>query len=125
MRCTTVSSARVRRWRHPRRISSRRKQSGRSPDQRPSSSDFLDRLDLPAQAEQARFAPGLRDRGVDSAAARRVVQVRDDLIRSSRRLPGARQLPDEEPDEDLMRVAWILSLTPIGWFAAEGAKSPE
>ncbi|AGA30586.1 ATP-dependent helicase HrpB [Singulisphaera acidiphila] len=75
------------------------------------SSDLLVRLDLLAQAEHARFSPGLRDRGVDPGGARRVVQVRDDLIRTSRRLPGARESWNEEPDEDLM-LRWVVLAYP-------------
>jgi len=53
-----------------------------------SESDLLVRLDRLEEAERARFAPGLRDRGIDPAAARQVAWVRDDLLRVARRLPG-------------------------------------
>ncbi|SIO12771.1 ATP-dependent helicase HrpB [Singulisphaera sp. GP187] len=75
------------------------------------SSDLLVRLDLLAQAEQARFSPGLRDRGLDPGAARRVAQIRDDLVRTSRRLPGARESWNEEPDEELM-LRWVALAYP-------------
>ena len=45
-----------------------------------SESDILDRLDLLAEAEAARFAPSLRSRRIDPAAARQVARLRDDLI---------------------------------------------
>ena len=45
----------------------------RGPTARPTAeSDILDRLDLLAEAEAARFAPSLRSRGIDPAAARQV-----------------------------------------------------
>ena len=45
-------------------------------------SDVLDRLELLAEAEAARFGPSLRSRGIDPAAARQVARLRDDLARS-------------------------------------------
>ena len=45
-----------------------------------SESDILDRLDLLAEAEAARFAPSLRSRGIDPAAAHQVARLRDDLL---------------------------------------------
>ncbi len=51
-------------------------------------SDLLIRLDQLVAAERARFAPNLRDVGIDPAAARQAVRIRDDLLRSARRLPG-------------------------------------
>ena len=62
-------------------------------------SDLLVRLDRLDEAERARFAPGLRDRGIDPAAARQVARVRDDLLRVARRLPGP-GIGRTEPDED-------------------------
>ena len=44
-------------------------------------SDVLVRLDLLAEAEAARFAPSLRSRGIDPAAARQVALLRDQLLR--------------------------------------------
>jgi ATP-dependent helicase HrpB len=52
------------------------------------SSDLLVRLDLLAEAERARFGPSARRPGLDLIAARRVAQVRDELIRLGRRLPA-------------------------------------
>ncbi len=51
-------------------------------------SDVLIRLDRLDEAERSRFAPGLRDRGIDPTAARQVARARDDLIRAGRGLPG-------------------------------------
>ncbi len=59
-------------------------------------SDVLIRLDRLDEAERARFAPALRDRGIDPSAARQVVKVRDDLLRVARRLPGADRPRDED-----------------------------
>jgi ATP-dependent helicase HrpB len=78
-------------------------------------SDLLVRLDRLAEAERSRFAPGLRDRGIDPAAARQVARVRDELIRLGRRLPGPahRQAhpADGEPDEAAM-LRWVLLAYP-------------
>jgi len=81
------------------------RQSGRG------TSDLLDRLDLLHQAERARFSSGLRDRGIDPSAARRIAQVRDDLVRQSRRLASAGDGQPEEPEEALM-LRWILLAYP-------------
>ena len=63
-------------------------------------SDLLIRLDQLAQAERARFAPTLRGEGIDPAAARQAVAIRDDLLRIARRLPGfADQNQGDHPDE--------------------------
>ena len=51
-------------------------------------SDLLIRHDRLHEAERARFAPSLRDSGIDPAAARQAVAIRDDLLRIARRLPG-------------------------------------
>ena len=63
-------------------------------------SDILDRLDMLAEAEAMRFAPSLRSRGIDPAAARQVALLRDELLRTrstspdearcERRRPGRR-----------------------------------
>ena len=60
-------------------------------------SDLLIRLDQLANAERARFAPSLRDQGIDPAAARQAVAIRDDLLRIARRLPG---FQDQDQDQD-------------------------
>ena len=76
-------------------------------------SDLLARLDLLAEAERARFRAQLRSRGLDPSAARRVAQVRDDLYRLGKRLPGPSR-PDAdagEPDEETM-LRWLLLAYP-------------
>jgi ATP-dependent helicase HrpB len=50
-------------------------------------SDLFVRLDAFDDAERRKFAPGLRDQGIDPMAARRVAQARDDLLRIARRWP--------------------------------------
>lgn len=70
-------------------------------------SDLLIRLDRLAAAERARFAPSLRESGIDPAAARQAAAIRDDLLRVARRLPGpdrpggTNPMPDEA---DLLRL---------------------
>jgi ATP-dependent helicase HrpB len=61
------------------------------------SSDLLHRLELLAEAERARLAPSLRDRGVDPAAARQVCKTRDELLRVARHLKSG---PSSSRDED-------------------------
>lgn len=70
-------------------------------------SDLLVRLDLLAEAERARFSPRLRERGIDPAAARRVGQVRDELLRIGRRILGARE--SAGADEDAMLRGILLA----------------
>lgn len=74
------------------------------------SSDLLARLDLLAEAEARRFAPSLRDRGIDPHAARGVARARDDFARVARRLHG--HTPDVgEPDDDAL-LRWVLLAYP-------------
>jgi ATP-dependent helicase HrpB len=68
-------------------------------------SDVLIRLDLLDEAERARFAPGLRDRGIDPFAARQVAKVRDDLLRIARRLPSPGK--NEPNEDDLLRLVLL------------------
>ena len=49
-------------------------------------SDLLPRLSMLAEAEHERFSPRLRNRGIDPAAARQAVRVRDELFRLGSRL---------------------------------------
>lgn len=60
-------------------------------------SDVLWRLDLLRQAERERFGVHLAARGVDLAAARQIVRVRDDLLRIARQLgPSLRAAPSAD-----------------------------
>ena len=74
-------------------------------------SDILPRLDLLAEAESGRFAPALRDRGIDPSAARQVARVRDDLIRLGRRLEGASRRVewDQDAREEALLKLLILA----------------
>jgi ATP-dependent RNA helicase HrpB len=68
-------------------------------------SDLLVRLDRLDEAERARFAPGLRDRGIDPAAARQVAKVRDDLLRVARKRPGGSgPRPDQADETTLLKL---------------------
>jgi ATP-dependent helicase HrpB len=87
-----------------------------SPSSRPAGrgdSDVLVRLDLLHEAQRARFAAGLRARGIDPHAARQVWKVREELVRLGRRLRGPERAPAAraEPDEETM-LRWILLAYP-------------
>jgi ATP-dependent helicase HrpB len=70
-----------------------------------SGSDILDRLDLMAEAEAAKFAPSLRSRGIDPTAARQVARLRDDLLgRASGRAHRAKASAYDTDDELLKCV---------------------
>jgi ATP-dependent helicase HrpB len=64
-----------------------------------SDSDLLLRMDDLADAERHRFAAHLRDRGIDTTAARQVVQIRNELQRMVRRLDPA---PIQPPSRDTL-----------------------
>lgn len=85
-------------------------------DRRPAShgrSDLLDRLDLLADSERARFAPGaLRALGVDPAAARRVARARDELARLARRLAPRDAPASHDPDRDDLLLRLPLAAYP-------------
>ena len=68
-------------------------------------SDVLIRLDRLEEAERSRFAPSLRERGVDPNAARQVAKVRDDLLKVARRLPGPGK--NEPNEDDLLRLVLL------------------
>jgi ATP-dependent helicase HrpB len=72
------------------------------------SSDLLARLDRLNEAEARRFAPLLRERGIDPNAARRVARARDDLARSTRHIHTHQE---SEPDEETM-LRWVLLAYP-------------
>jgi len=76
------------------------------------SSDLLERLDLLHEAESRRFAPGLRDQGVDPHAARRVAKARDDFARLARRLHGPGAPPDADGPDDATMLRWVLLAYP-------------
>jgi ATP-dependent helicase HrpB len=74
-------------------------------------SDLFPRLDALAEAEAARFAPGLRARGIDPVAARQAGRVRDELARLAARLgPAARTSPAADGDEAILK--WLLLAYP-------------
>ncbi len=73
------------------------------------SSDLLVRLDLLAEAERLKFSSGLRDRGIDPFAARRVARARDDFFRIARRVLG--EGSGGEPDEETI-LRWVLLAYP-------------
>lgn len=70
-------------------------------------SDLLVRLDLLAEAERRRFAPGLRSLGIDPLAARRVSQAADDLRRLAKRLAGPPERAGEADEETLLRLIML------------------
>jgi len=74
-------------------------------------SDVLDRLDLLAEADAARFAPALRSRGIDPAAARQVALLRDDLLGRHRRRHGTDAVPSSHSDDDDL-LRWLLLAYP-------------
>ena len=67
-------------------------------------SDVLIRLDRLEEAERASFAPNLRDRNIDPAAARQVARVRDDLLRIGRRMGTEKSKGHEPTEDDLLRL---------------------
>jgi ATP-dependent helicase HrpB len=76
-------------------------------------SDLLERLERLGEAERARFAPGLRDRGIDASAARRVAQARDALARAVPRGQGQAiaepPAPGTPEAEDVLLRALLLA----------------
>lgn len=64
-------------------------------------SDLAIRMESLARAEADRFAPHLRDAGIDPIAARQVAKARDDLLRSARRLPLGR---GGDPEEAMLKL---------------------
>jgi len=84
-------------------------------------SDVFDRLDWLAEAESARFAPSLRSRGIDPAAARQVALLRDQLLGRDRR-PEHATVPssDDAGDEEILR--WLLLAYPDRVVKRRGAE---
>ena len=86
-----------------------------------SPSDVLDRLDLLDEAEERRFAPSLRSRGIDPAAARQVALLRDELLRRERhRPPGAASVSGRSDDEAMLK--WLLMAYPDRVVKQRGAE---
>jgi ATP-dependent helicase HrpB len=86
-------------------------------------SDILVRLDLLAAAEAGRFAATLRNQGIDPAAARQAVRVRDELLRGDRAKRGAAEKEQSAPpgnDEALLK--WILCAYPDRVAKRRGAE---
>lgn len=82
----------------------------RRPGGRRGASDMLDRLDMLAEAEASRFAPSLKDRGIDPGAARQAAKIRDDLIRLGSRLdPGGASRPGADDREEALLKLLILA----------------
>ncbi len=73
-------------------------------------SDVLIRLDRLDEAERSRFAPGLRDSGIDPFAARQAANIRDDLLRIARRLPGPDPSTGRRASDDVPNEANLLKL---------------
>jgi len=84
-------------------------------------SDLLVRLDALNEAERRRFAPGLRDSGIDPRGARQVVQVANDLLRSVRRDDRGRGEPGPSfDDETLLRLVLLAYPDRVARRRAEG-----
>ncbi|HEV3121562.1 MAG TPA: ATP-dependent helicase C-terminal domain-containing protein, partial [Isosphaeraceae bacterium] len=66
------------------------------------SSDLLVRLDSLDEAERHRFAPALRERGIDPLAARNVARVRNELLRLAARAAGLRIAGERDADEETL-----------------------
>ena len=84
-------------------------------------SDILDRLDLLAEAETMRFAPSLRSRGVDPAAARQAAVLRDDLLRRDRHRQTRHVHGDHEQDDETV-LRWLLVAYPDRVVKRRGAE---
>jgi ATP-dependent helicase HrpB len=77
----------------------------RPPDQSGGESDLLARLDLLEQAERRGVGPALRSWGLDPGAVRRVIQARQDLLRTLRGLSRGPTRPHDDPSDE-----WLLKL---------------
>lgn len=101
-----------------------RGRSGGAPGARRGASDLLGRLDLLAEAEAARFAPSLRSRGVDPAAARQAAKFRDDLIRLGARLakPARHRAEPEGGDREETLLQLLILAYPDRVARRRGAE---
>ena len=79
-------------------------------------SDILDRLDLLAEAEAARFTPSLSHRGIDHVTARYVARLRDDLLRAARLIGVERKRVSSMPTTNFSS-GFCLRI-PIEWSSA-------
>lgn len=70
-------------------------------------SDLLIRLDLFREAVRQRFSSRLRDRGIDPSAARRIAEVRDDLVRQRRRATTGDS--NERDDEEILLALALIA----------------
>jgi len=84
-------------------------------------SDVLDRLDKLAEAEAGRFAPSLRLRGIDPAAARQVTLLRDQLLGRERSRRANRNLPGDAHDDEAV-LKWLLLAYPDRVVKRRGAE---
>src|SRR5262249_17495940 len=83
-------------------------------------SDILARLDLLAEAEATRFAGSLRNRGLDLAAARQVVRLRDALLRAHRNRRAGTEHGMPAGDTDSL-LKWLLAAYPDRVVKRRGA----
>jgi ATP-dependent helicase HrpB len=87
-------------------------------------SDVLVRLDMLAEAESTRFSPSFRSSGIDPAGARRVAQLRDELLRRGGLDAGRRHRagrPVEDPGDDAI-LKWLLLAYPDRLVRRRGAE---
>jgi ATP-dependent helicase HrpB len=79
-------------------------------------SDVLSRLDLLEAAERGAFSTRMRDAGIDPAAARQIVRVRDHLIRICQHLhsggPGSRTVDAGDDENETLIRKWLLLAYP-------------
>lgn len=66
--------------------------------------DLWWRRELLSHAEAARFAPWLRNQGIDPHAARQIARTRDDLLRIARRLASRPAPPPDQRDLLLFKL---------------------
>jgi ATP-dependent helicase HrpB len=85
-----------------------------------SPSDILNRLDVLAEAESARFAPSLRSRGIDPAAARQAAKLRDELARRARTGDSTSSGRSLSRDDEAI-LKWLLLAYPDRVVKRRGA----
>ncbi|WP_250847244.1 ATP-dependent helicase HrpB [Aquisphaera insulae] len=94
------------------------------PDRARGTSDLLIRLSMLEDAERARFHSGLRERGIDPAAAQQVARSRDELARLVRRRSSAPRDrgPASDGDLDDEPLRWLLLAYPDRLVRRRGAE---